>query len=345
MVPLVIAARMVGSMVVVALRTLQGAFVSVAVSMGRFAKSFEGAGRVILRSGRTVVRGRKSALPKKFPHGSDDWIDLDLKSKRSWDALTDMPERIDAVTRMTPYIAAAETYWGLMSRVPGGPRYGGYRKSLKLVRVGPKRQRFGDFAVVGTPKNLKDRSIDSARNVIYVRPKKTFTAPVSKAVRVLHKFSPWTMETLPFSPRKNEAVLVLRRVSKREVQSITRQRNKDRPEWRKQLEAAGIRNIRVGEKPPELKTSVVQDLGFDALRLEFGYGGIKPVPHWRPAISESLQLIKRLYKQRGLFSKTLTDPKFKAWRKWPPRTESTIKSGDLRAIRKFQKRLQIRVSS
>lgn len=341
----VIAARAIGQMVVGTVRVLRAAFVTFAGSMTRFAKAFEGAGKSVLRASRSAVRKRKSVL-KRMPAPKGDWAGLDRQSQQSWPVIQQMNERIDAVTRMVPYIAAAETYWGLQERIPGGPRFGGYKHSLKLVRVGGKRDKFGQFAVIGSPKPLKDRSIDAARQVLYIRPKKTFASPPSKAVRVLHKYSPWTLETLPFSPKKNEAVVVLRRVAKREVQSITRQREKDRPEWRKALEECGVRNVRSDKKAaPELKTSVVQDLAFDALRLEFGYGGVKPTPHWRPAVETSTQFVRRLFKQRSIISKTLTDPKFAAWRKWPPRVESSIKIADLKRTRKFQKRLHIRVNS
>jgi hypothetical protein len=160
---------------------------------------------------------------------------------------------------------------------------------------------------------------------------------------VLARFSPWTSSTLPFSPKKNEAVIIVRRVTMREVQHIARQRTKDQPEWRKLLEGAGVRNVNITKTAPELKTKVVSDLYFDALRLEFGAGGAKAEPHWRPAIRDAVHFVSRLVKQRSLFTKALTSPTDRAWRKWPPRAETAIKIEALKNISKFAKRLKVRV--
>lgn len=199
------------------------------------------------------------------------------------------------------------------------------------------------YAVHGEPRATQNQNIETERHVIYVRPKRSFAAPVPPEVRLLHKYSPWTAETLPFSPKRNEAVLVLRRVSRREVQRVTAQRQKDQPEWRKQLEAAGVRNVNLTKKPVEVKTKVINDLGFDALRLEFGYGGAKATPHWRPSLYAALEYVKSLIRRRSLFSNALTNARSFSWRKWPPRVESSIKFDAIRDFDKFQRRVAVQV--
>lgn len=288
----------------------------------------------------------RKELPKKFPkpkQGSAMWVDLDVSTRRRWSLFPELPKRLHAVMKMVPFIAASETYLNLMDYIPGGPRWASYRNSLSVTRFGGAKAPFPTFGVYSHPTRLRDREIDSERSVLYVRPKKNFAAPVRPEVQILHKFSPWTMGTLPFSPKRNEAVLVVRRVSKREVQHIAKQRLKDQPEWRKLLEKAGAKNVNLNKTPPELKTKIIHDLAFDALRLELGYGGAKAVPHWRPSIYMALNYIRRLFKSKSVLSTAITNPRSYSWRKWPPRAESSIKIDALKSIQKFQKRMHVRV--
>jgi hypothetical protein len=284
--------------------------------------------------------------PQRFPSpkgGGLGWVDLDTKTKRRWSVFSQLVKRLTAVTRMIPYVAAQHTYYGLMERIPGGPMWSRYRARLELTRFGGSRARIPTFGVYARPKPLEDRQIDGERHVLYIRPRRTYNAPVSQEVRVLHRYSPWTTATLPFSPQRNQAIIVVRRVTKREVQKVTEQRKKDHQEWRKHLEAAGVKNIRVNNDPLELKAKIIHDISFDALRREFGHGGTKPVPHWRPSIYASLTYLRSLLRQRSFLSEAITNPRYSAWKKWPPRAESSIKIDGLKGIQKFEKRLRIRV--
>lgn len=264
-------------------------------------------------------------------------------TKKTLKAILEIQKRMAAIRRMTPYLAAQMTAFGVQGRIPRSPDWNAYQKSVKLVREGPARADNPTFVAYAKPTRLKNRDIDTARSVLYVRAKKTVLGKVPKEVLVLAKFNPWTADTLPFSPKKNQAVIVVRKAKKREVQSVAEKRKKDEPEWRKELNALGIREIRKQPKIPELKTKIISDLAFDALRLEFGLGGTKPVPHWRPAIKESLSYVKRLYRHRSFFTRTMSDPSYQAWRKWPPKVGSTIKIDELKSLMKFSKRLHVRV--
>ena len=280
-------------------------------------------------------------LGKGIGKGSMFGLRFTSRSVKNVKAALEMKARANAVQRMALYILADQTYFGVTARIPAGPKYSAYRKSIQLARFGPQKAPKA-YAVFAEPK-ATNRAFDTAKTVMYVRPKKNFQGKIRKEVLVLAKYSPWTAETLPFSPLKNEAVIVTRKVTKHEMQAVSKQREGDRPEWRRALTEAGMHHINQTKKLPELKTAIVQDLAFDALRLEFGYGGAKAVPHWRPAAHEAFGYIKRLLKGRSIFSKALTDPNYRAWRKWPPRVESSIKIGTLKGLRKFSKRLRVRV--
>ena len=266
---------------------------------------------------------------------------MEQKAVKALKVALDQRARARAVMRMSTFITADQTFWGVTARIPGGPKWSQYRKQIQLARFGSEKTA-KSYAVYAEPK-AHNKAFDTARTVMYVRPKKNFMGKIRKEVLVLAKYSPWTAETLPFSPLKNEAIIVIRKVSKHEMQAITKARERDRHDWHLELTEAGVRNVNQTKKLPELKTQVVQDLAFDALRLEFGYGGTKASPHWRPAAHEAMQHTKRLFKGRSMFSKALTDPNFHSWRKWPPRVESSIKIDTLKSIQKFSKRLRVRV--
>lgn len=282
-----------------------------------------------------------AVLGRGIGRGAMFGLKMEQKSIKALKVALQQRERARAVMRMSTYVTADQTYYGVVGRIPAGPKWNQYRKQIQLARFGSEKGAKA-YAVYAEPK-AHNRTFDTAKTVMYVKPKKNFLGKVRKEVLVLAKYSPWTAETLPFSPQKNEAVIVIRKVTKHEMQAISKKREEDRPKWRKELAEAGVRTINLTKKLPELKTQVVQDLAFDALRLEFGYGGAKPAPHWRPGAQEALAYTKRLLKRRSIFSKALTDPTYRAWRKWPPRVESSIKIGTLKSIQKFSKRLKIRV--
>ncbi len=285
-------------------------------------------------------------LPKRFPRPNSKAafsVSLDKPTQKRWKLFGELKARSEAVTRMTPFLAAQETFRGVQARIPGGPTWSAYRRQLQFVRVGSKSAENPIFAVYEHARASVDRELDVDRTVLYVKPKKNSFGPVKPEVRILHKFGPWTLDTLPLTPKRNEAVVVVRKVSKREIQRIKLDREKDSAECRKALEEAGVRNVRAAPAKPELNTKVLRDTAFEALRLEFGFGGVKPVPHWRPAINDALQYVQKLYRKKSIFSDAMTKVGYSAWRKWPLRAESSIKIGSLGEFSKFQKRLHIRV--
>lgn len=276
------------------------------------------------------------------PSGDGLIVELDDKSVRSWNLFGQTNKRAERLRQMVPYIAAQETYRGLMMRIPADRRWNSYRGVLRVVRVGPKGWKSGVFAVYGKPKVSGDRVIDSPRTALYVHIKRNRLTPPSAETRVLATFSPWTMETLPFAPKRSEAVVVTRRVSKREVQRITEQRKEDEHEWREQLRKIGVNQQKSDLGSSDLKAKQVQDVAFEALRLEFGYGGLKAVPHWRPAIREAVQVVRHLWTRRSRLTSAMFSYKNREWKKWPPKIGS-VRIAALKHMAKFQKRLRVKV--
>jgi len=282
-------------------------------------------------------QGRRLAQPKQ---GSPLWVTYDKLAVENLQIVDEWGVRGRALVRMAPYLATEATYRNLMGLIPTAVAWNSYRRAFRTATVGSPR--LATYAVYVRPTVGKDVEIDGKKEALYIRPRRSRLRPISKAIETLAKFSPWTLSTLPYSPKRNEAVTVTRRASPREIKSIEEQRKKDQPVWRRELEQAGVRvDARAGSLT-KVDTKVVSDVGFAGLRLEFGYGGTKRVPHWRPSIRIAIQSVMRRLQQDKRFSGLLT-AKGSSWKKWPPTLAGRLSPSDLKRFAKFQHRVASRL--
>jgi hypothetical protein len=145
-------------------------------------------------------------------------------------------------------------------------------------------------------------------------------------------------------PNKSDARLVYRRVNEREVVAIEKARKKDQPLWKRALAKINKQDTSSNKqnKLPIGKARGVSDLMFTALRTEFGQGGTKALPHWRPAIRDLKNRgIRQMMKDRD-FVKALTDPGFQSWLRWPTKTRKRISAKVAQGFIPFQKKLGIK---
>jgi hypothetical protein len=169
---------------------------------------------------------------------------------------------------------------------------------------------------------------------------------VPPAIEVLERYNPWTIDTLPFQPERSEAMIISRKVDRREADRVSKLRKRDTPQWRAELDRAGVRNIKKDRqiKPPK-SVKTIPDVAFEALRLEFGLGGVKGHAHWRPAILRLVHGgVKHEVRHKKDYAKTLTSLKFRGWKKWPTRTRHKIRIAEAQKYVPFQKKLGIRVT-
>lgn len=289
------------------------------------------------------MKGAKLAAEWSKPPkaSSPSSITVDRLTVSNLKIIDQWAERGQALMKMAPYLASEMLYANLMDLIPREPAWIGYRRALRHARVGAKTSMI--YAVYAKPTFPHDRLIKANEEVLYVRPRKNRLRPVAPEVETLEKFSPWTMSTLPFSPKSNQATIVTRRASEREIKSIENARNKDRPKWQAELQKAGIRNVNRNKPLNMVDTNVVSDIAFTGLRLEFGYGGTKRVPHWRPGIRAAIKATKRLFLKRSPYTKVMTSSaSSNSWKRWPPKVQGHISEAQLKNFAKFQKKLRTR---
>lgn len=233
-------------------------------------------------------------------------------------------------------------------RIPRLPAWRGYRDAITLRRILGGGTGRGAFAVTVRKRGARLSRLRTQNVVLYVQPKRVLGRR-SKEVQVLEKYSPWTRATLPFTPKKSEAQLVSRRVSRDEVDAITKKRTADRKVWQAELSRAGVPSARRAKIGPSANPGVVVDTYLEASRLEFGAGGTRPKPHWRPALRGLasrgiLGIIRRRTLGRRRLEQALTAKTFSDGLRWVPRLP-TISGREVQLFAAFARKISSGISS
>jgi hypothetical protein len=261
----------------------------------------------------------------------------------------ELPERMNHVIPMLAYLSADFVRRFVQSKIPRTQSYKSYRRGLEVARIRGGKPGEGAYVVQVDMANPAIKKIKPKQVLLEVVPSKRVTKP-NKAVLVLQQYNPWTFESLPFKPDSRDGLVVQRKSTPRKVAQITRQRLKQRSVWNRALAKVGFRNTKrgqdiklpagIGGRGGELPT-----LSLDALKLEFGLGGVKPKPAWRLGVQ---QLMKRglhiFSRDSKYFVFPLTKWSYKMWKKWPPRLKHAATQVQASRYRGFQKKLGIRVS-
>lgn len=218
----------------------------------------------------------------------------------------------------------------VVSRLPGEAAELG--KSMQMVRVtGATPSYLLRFQPVAQAVE-KDEQNSVILEVVSKRP--LIEAP--RREQILVDYSPWTLDTLPYTPSLRFATVVKRKVSEGAVRRVRKERKRDKS-WRQEMYRAGIRVPRV-KKAGSVKA--VSDLRLQSVTLEFGLGGAYK-PHWRPAISKNMRRFSRSVKKDRTARKILNDPNFKGWTKWPLPLAHKVSPAGLTPYQGFQKTLGI----
>lgn len=269
-------------------------------------------------------------------------IEQSSDSRNAWRLATDeLEERAAAMSRMVAYAAAKEIYDAVLDAIPGGNDYSDLKKALKLVEVGGvKKGKEAAFAIYVNPKGRRIKRIDVGKTLITILPRQGQTAAPDDVV-LLAKSSPWTADTIPFWPKKSEATVIQKKVSKRQADAVAKQKKKDFPGIAKEL-------LEMGRKVEPLKPNApgrvkrnakaVPDLAMQALSLEFGDQGVRSNPVFRKSILTTKRSIGGLPDRFAEITTAMTDPNSKKYKNWPGHLPK-ISSATASSFKGFQKRL------
>jgi len=207
-----------------------------------------------------------------------------------------------------------------------------YASRLSLART---KFRPGEaFAIVlrGEPLRKRLLELDTASQVVYVRPRKG--QPPSKVIDILRQYSPWPTDVLPVQPPRGAARVVYRTVTRDEVAGVRRLRAADATAWRTALSQAGVR---LPMPRPSEGLRVVEDLAFQVLRMEFGSKATQARPLWLPTLRTVRSRVRQLWRRRE-FHRALTDSTFYKWQRWPGKMV-LVPLRSVQRYRLFQRRL------
>lgn len=250
------------------------------------------------------------------------------------------PKRAKAVRKQFLYRAVYTTFEDLESFLPSGL----IRRSMGIRAVRGLPDKADGYIIRSAPRGRTVTKKEGETEVIYVSAKKNLMRKVPKETQLLEEYSPWTTDTLPYSPDTKTAEVMSRRVSRREVVRVRKMRKRDRPEWRRRMTEAGIRFETPVFAPKPREVNAIADVAFESLRLEFGLGGEPSKPHWRKSI---LKLAQRgragMIARKREFVRAMTDKTFRGWEMWPRPPEGYVTVAEARKYVPFQKRLGIRV--
>lgn len=265
------------------------------------------------------------------------------RDKNTWRMWTkELAERATAVYRLTAHAAATEVYEGVINGLPGGPDYKELRESLRVQKVAFGRESRGAAYVVhASPRARRVRKMDVDKTVIYVRAKRR-PDPSKKDIEILEDNGPWTPDTIPFWPKKSEAIVIQRKVSKREADVISKARKADVTKVRYMLMNVGrkVKKPKAGEKGGLIRRGkAVPDIAMQALSLEFGEEGRRAKPLWRRAVgrlkSSGLKKLPNKYKE---IHRALYDANSRRWKSQPPKGPE-VSQTEARKCQEFQGRL------
>ena len=275
---------------------------------------------------------------------------LEVKSDKASEEVLRMLEwnwkrRFEKLQAQVVYRSAETSLKFLREKVPAKAENKEYLQSLSLVGITGLPEGSVGYAIQGKSKKVSTRGLAPGGTLMYVRARRS-PKRIPPEVTVLVEHSPWTMNSLPFVPKKSDAVIIYRKVSARAVEKAEKSRKKDKRVWKpalskKRISAKGFGGrFKLGSD----QVKVVPDLAFSALNLEFGQGGVKAKPHWRTAISGlKRRAIPNMTKNRDM-ARAVSDPSFKSWMAWPKKTSKRISVRVAKTFVPFQKKLGIKTA-
>jgi len=223
-----------------------------------------------------------------------------------------------------------EDLLGRISQIPGSTRY---KKSLIVAEIRDKGNRAW-WTIIAKSLPLESDEFAASRSVIRVVGR--YDGEENPVGEILERFSPWTIETIPFAPSARQAVVIIEEVGDAKVRQVANQKKQQMGDI-----IAAMKRFDLLFEPRfsvQKKLKVVTELEVEALRQEFGMvpGG---KAHWRPAIKHGLkQGVRTLMKEKDLI-KSITDPSFKKYkRKTHLRTFATKQ--DIKRIQLFQNKIR-----
>lgn len=266
----------------------------------------------------------------------DDLIELDVdhEGRATFKFIGEMRKRGAAFKRQFAWALATDLQKLVKDKIPGGRKYKELRNSLS-VGEGPN----DIFAVFVNQRKVDASRMRTDNTLIYIKPRRAQDR-IPESITVLSNHSPWTMETIPFWPKRKHAQVIQRKVDKRIVDKVNKSKKLLRSKIDNELLAAGHRpGSSIQKRIEAAKTKAVVDLTFEMLSLEFGSGSEQGLAIWRRSLKELIpgrfRSVVQRYKQ---VRDTIGNSRSSKWRRWPV-VPLKVTTPRIRTFLRFQSQL------
>lgn len=245
------------------------------------------------------------------------------------------PARAAAVRRFVIRQVVGEATAELKKRLPTSSEYGDLTKTVRLSAISGMDSSY--LISMRAVRGLS-RDYDARKTVLFISPRKGRLVTNNPIVSVLERYSPWTPDTLPVAPKRREATVYYRKVSKSEAAAARRARKRDKKKWKLELEQLGVR-VRGSGGIDLARAKVLPDIASISMNLEFGLRG-QSRPHWRPAmmVLRKGDAAKRAMKTA---KRALTDLEFMGWKAWPEFVGDLVGSAEVEKYKHFQDKIGV----
>jgi hypothetical protein len=222
----------------------------------------------------------------------------------------------------------------VQDRIPN--EFQAYRDSLEVkevtgVKIGKKT--VPACAVISEPKAEDVEKMPVDNRVVEFRVLYDYQEKMSPTTRIITKYQPWTLDTIPAVPSPKETRITYRYVAPSEYLQI-RERNKNQlPTVIRELKDEGVVIVPNPLKGINAKLDVMRV----AMNLEFGLNEFPRISHWRAGIRE---LRKTGFMKMGRdkhLQRTIADPDYGKWKYLPRMKEMRVK--DALKLRRFVEKM------
>lgn len=246
--------------------------------------------------------------------------------------------RLNSVKAFVPWYGSDQLVQFLAQKIPNTPKYQGLRRSLVVGKVEGSDKTEAGYALFVNRASPYARQNNSEQKAIYITRNSKNLKKREQWVTILEKFSPWTFQTLPFTPDPTIAKMRLESVRGPALLKIGMQNIRDRTKWAPALAKLGMRS---NSKNPETKVNPTltdaEQAGFD---LEFGAEKSQPMPAWSIGVKRIARvLIPLMGRDPNLIPRMLLDGDSDKYKQMPPPTRYILPSLQARQLVDFQKRI------
>ena len=161
-------------------------------------------------------------------------LDFDHEGMATERYMKSLDKRMKAFKRQILWALATDLLELVKGKIPNGKRYAQMSLALKVGEVDN-----GESFAVYIDSNAKGvKSVDVNKTLFYIKPRR-LQDKQDKALMVVVENGPWTVDTIPFWPTPDQAVITQRKVEVKMAEKIAKMQEKQKEKIKNLLKNTG----------------------------------------------------------------------------------------------------------